>query len=178
MESVNNKQAENLRRLLRYENLKQAPFSKIVHIPEPTISNWLTGKHEISLKSAKKIHSKFPAYDLDFILGNSEYPNRQSEINAQTAKEFGVNQCVERLVMNRGFSVSSFGEFDPNAVDMDKWREDWPNVDRSGFEYFERLEDDNGRSVKLTAEQWGAFVDEVGGYIELRVNSMLERGAW
>ncbi len=171
-------QADNLRRLLRYEDLTQAAFSKIVHIPEPTISNWLTGKHGISVEKAKQIHEKFPAYDLDFILGNSEHPNRQSTENERLAKETLIDKCVENIVIHRGFRVSSFGEFDPKSVDMDKWRENWPNIDRSGFEYFERLEDSNGRFVKLTAEQWAAFVDEVGGYIEMRINSMIGRGGW
>ena len=175
---VNNLQAENLRKLLRYENLNQTTFSKIVHIPEPTISNYLHGKQKISAAKAMQIHKHYSAYDLDFILGNSDFPNKQSKANYEAAKEIQVHQCVERLAMNRGFRVSSFGEFDPKNVDMDAWHENWPNVDRAGISYCERLENSNGEAIKLSAEQWDSFVDEVCSYVEMRISAMIERGAW
>ena len=178
MKEVNKQQAINLERLLRNENKRPVEFSRIVHIPEPTISNWRRGKHEISVESAKKIHAEFPAYDLDFILGHSEYPNKQSEVNAKAAKEQSISRCIESLAIHRGFRVSSFGEFDPNEIDMDAWRASWPNVDRNGIEYVVRVESASGETLKLSADQWDAFADEVCSYVQMRLDAMLERGAW
>lgn len=178
MEELQRLQSARLKRLLDEQGISQKDLAEKLGVSPTSINHWVNGKVHMNDYNASLIHGHFPEYSAEWLRGYSDYPNRQSEINAQVAKEFGISQCVERLAMNRGFQVSSFGEFDPKAVDMDKWREDWPNVDRSGFEYFERLEDVNGRVVKLTAEQWNAFVDEVGGYIEMRINSMIGRGAW
>ena len=180
LKEVNIRQADNLRKLLRYEGKSQAEFSRIVHIPEPTISNWLNGKHGISTKNAQKICEAFPEseYDLDFILGNSKYPNGRSEESAMAIKGYRLRQCVEILAASRGFHVEDIGRFD--SAEYSKLVKDGyePINKLRNIEYVERIENGNGEVLELSDEQWSYFVDEIGGYIEMRLGQMFERGAW
>ena len=105
-------QVQNLEMLLRNEKLKPAEFSRILHIHESQVSDWRSGKHSISVKNANKICAAFPAYDLDFILGNTPYPNKQSEKNDEAYKENSLHEAVELLANRCGVTVTAFCTFD------------------------------------------------------------------
>ena len=66
------RQAQNLAELLSREGLRQNEFARIVGVWNPQVSYWVNGQRGISVESAKKICAAFPAYDLDFILGNAQ----------------------------------------------------------------------------------------------------------
>lgn len=66
------RQAQNLAELLNREGLRQNEFARIIGVWNPQVSYWVNGQRGISVESAKKICAAFPAYDLDFILGNTQ----------------------------------------------------------------------------------------------------------
>lgn len=175
---VDNLQVHNLRRVIKNECKSQTEFAQILQVPDSMVTNWLKGKHEISIKNAKKICERFPGYDLEFILGNSPYPNKQSESNHQQFKEHHIHECIEDIAKHRGFNVYAFSTFDAKAINEDEWREQWPDLNTDKFIYYERLENGDGKTLTITDEQWNAFVDEVCSYVEMRLNLLIERGAW
>lgn len=143
--------------------------------------NWQTGK-EMTRVKAEEIHKAFPQYSVDWLRGYSEYPNRQCEEKANARKDafkhLTVGQCIERLAASRGFRAEGIGRFDPaeyGELVKDGWQ---PMTKLKSVEGVERIENGNGEVLELSDEQWSYFVDEIGGYIEMRLGQMFERGAW
>ncbi len=176
---ISNLQVDNLNRLLINEGIKsQKDFASLLGISTVTVNRWLKGHNAISLEHAKRICEVFPAYDVEFVLGLTDYPNAQSKDNHQRFIEHHIHECVEDIAKHRGLNAYAFSTFDTKAIKENEWREQWPNLDADKFTYFERLENENGKTLTITDEQWDAFVDEVCSYVEMRISAMIERGCW
>jgi HTH-type transcriptional regulator/antitoxin HigA len=48
-----------LRTIMREKRLNQAELSKMLGVPNSTLSNIINGKRKLTLELAKKLHSKF-----------------------------------------------------------------------------------------------------------------------
>ena len=181
MDKLKQIQSMHLKQLLNdlsEQGISQKDFAEMVGVSQVTVSNWKRGKQGINPSNAELINSFFREYSVEYLLGYSEYQNEQSEKTARAFQDLSVKECVEYLAKNQGFQVSAQGLFNP-----DEYRELVKDGYRSiaelkSVQHVERIENSDGEVLKLTAEQWNAFVDEVGGYIEMRLNSMLERGCW
>ena len=160
MTEVNNKQAKNLGFLLSRENLSQKSFSKKIGTNEITVSRWIHDKNAISTDYARKINAAYPDYSIEFILGNSDYPNEtfaaRDEFVGALQSAFAENYHIEKLLNHCGItSIELFGESNERV----------------------RLNKDE-QSLVLTADQYFAFQDELKSYVKMRLDSMFERGCW
>ena len=63
------KKNTNLLNLIREQGITQYKFGELVGVSYVTVSRWVNGATEISMKNARKIHEKFPSYSIEYITG-------------------------------------------------------------------------------------------------------------
>ena len=178
MEDLKPIQARHLKHLLTSEGISHTTLANTIEVSTVTVSRWVNAKTAISQHNAGVIHSKYPNYSIEYLLGYSEYRNDGDKAKAEVVTQYRVEQSVERLALNRGFQTQALGSFEIeeyNELTKDGYR---PLTELENVQYFERIENADGEVLTLTAEQWSNFCDEVSSYIEMRLGKMFERGCW
>lgn len=182
MKELQHLQSERLKRLLIERNTTQKELAEKLEVSPTSVNHWVNGKVHMNDYNANLIHAVYPEYSVEYLRGYSEYPNRQCEEAAiarkAALKEITTSQCVEHLAASRGFRAKGIGYFDPaeyGELVKDCWQ---PITKLKSVEGVERIENGNGEALELSDEQWSYFVDEIGGYIEMRLGQMIERGCW
>ena len=178
MEDLKPIQARHLKRLLTSERISKTKFAETIGVSAVSVSRWVNAKAAISQYNAGVIHSKYPNYSIEYLLGYSEYRNEGDKTKAEVVTQYKVEQSVERLAMGRGFQMQALSSFD-----IEEYKELTKDGHRSltdleNVQYFERIENADSEALTLTAKQWSDFCDEVSSYIEMRLGKMFERGGW
>lgn len=62
---------ENIKQLMKAENLTQMQLATKIHVGQSTISEWLTNKNEPSIESLWKLADYFDV-SVDFLIGRKE----------------------------------------------------------------------------------------------------------
>lgn len=62
---------ENIKQLMKSENLTQMQLASKIYVGQSTISEWLTGKNEPSIESLWKLADFFDV-SVDFLIGRKE----------------------------------------------------------------------------------------------------------
>lgn len=65
------KVVENIKLLMKSENLTQMQLASKIHVGQSTISEWLTGKNEPSIESLWKLADFFDV-SVDYLIGRKE----------------------------------------------------------------------------------------------------------
>lgn len=178
MADIRQQQSKNFNRLLDEVGKSQKEIAAIVGVSEETFSHWVNGQVHIRRKNAQRVHDEFPAYSVEFLLGETRQliMEQVQEAHVLTITE---EKCIETLLYSCGVADKSFAchfsELPMKNVSVDCGDgQVWEGVmfdDYIQFTY-------KGSDIKLTMEQWRAFKKEIKGYIRLRLKSMSERGCW
>ena len=140
-------------------------FGRQLGFGKTSVSDWKLGKVRMTEESAKLITKEYPQYSVEWLRGETEArtPGDLREENWHKEKNRWNNlyKATSILASQNGFNIS---EAPVKLVDG------WPHF---SFEITK-----GKKSVTLTSDEFNSFVKEVSAYMEMRFNSMLERGAW
>lgn len=184
MVDIKKKQAEHLRIVLSELDLTYDEFAATISakrkgtlkLSKTTVYNWARGRTEMAKAKAEEIHRCFPQYSVEYLRGYSDYPNekakRDAEHNQKLTDFLSELDCIERLLSLDGYSIEYLSSPEPSEIIALEDGSDLIIRDE-----YARIS--NGeKSATLTIEQWRAFRQEIRAYLNMRIGSMLERGAW
>ena len=182
MEELQQLQAERLNRLLVEQNISQKDLAERIKVSPTSVNHWVNGKVHMNDYNASLIHDAYPQYSAEWLRGYSEYPNEIEAIRANKEKSlerfFDELDCVEGLLKLNGATVTYFSKLSENT---DEWTIEFDN----GEKYTTTIHSDDfakitqgERSLILTMEQWRCFRSEIRRYMNMRLDSMFERGGW
>lgn len=173
MANLNPKQAEHLKRVfddLKKQGISQAKVAELINVTTVSISNWKAGRQGIDPSNAKAISKEFPQYSAEYLLGYTDYANKDEEKRADLKQNFldayQMIDCVNSLAMLNGVTkLEALHEHHSLDEDFD------------GDSYFVEVTRD-GRTLRITEEQWETFQKEVCNYVGFRLDQIFERGCW
>ena len=179
MADIRQQQSKNFNRLLDEVGKSQKEIAAIVGVSETTLSHWMNGQVHISRKNAQKVHDAFPAYSVEFLLGETTQPNDDNLIKETALQFMTETKCIETLLyfcrVDKDSITYHHGESPIKTVSV-VW-DDGQDYEATVFDDFVQFVY-KGKVLKLTIPQWRAFKKEIKDYIRLRLNSMRERGCW
>lgn len=169
MADINKMQAHNIDsmlRELRKQGVTAQTVASMVKVDAVTVSRWRSGTNRITNEHAKAISRHFPEYSVAYITGYSKHKSNKEEsfsLAADAARNIvSEHQAVRALVGCCGYEI----QFpDENGSEQN---EDNETVTLTK----------NGESESLPWAQWADFVDDVRSYTKLRIEKVVERGAW
>lgn len=181
MEELQQLQSARLKRLLTDQNIYQKDLAEMLGVSPTSVNHWVNGKVHMSDYNASLIHDAYPEYSVEYLRGYSEYPN-ETEAMRDRQKRHGERfftelECIESLLKLGGVSVEYFSQASDDESEYTIIADGVPFTTDVRFNEFARLSRD-GQSVVLTMAQWRAFRAEISQYMNLRIDSMFERGAW
>lgn len=191
MDDFKAKQGKHLQRMLKHCNTSNRALAAMIGVTDVTVSRWLNGKSRISRHHAELIHAAFPDYSIEYITGYSEYRNANHEYMAQLGQIIKIDEHIEQLVKYCGFTAvqdmrlkleeqereSKLSRDEVHGWIIDNERDESYD-DSNDYDFFEVIRDADGRQLDLTSDKWSAFINEICGYVQLRLNLMIERGEW
>ena len=167
MDDLTSYQARFIKRLLKETGLSQKEFADMVGVTNVTVSRWANGTSVISDYNVQKIHDAFPKYDFFEIVG------LDAAVSAAALAKIEQLEAEKQLLFD-AIALSFPGEIETLPAEEIKGSKRFA-LDKQKPDY--KLSHD-GKTLTLSGEQMEQFKDEISGYIEMRLNQMLERGCW
>lgn len=170
MTDSTHRQVEHLKALLDEQGINQSRLGEIAGASAQAASSWLSGKHAIREKYAKNINKEFPQYSTEWIRGLVDYRNEDTRLWESWFNQLSKNRklvaLTQKLSEISGYSWMNLGD-DP---ELDFFEQVFH---RGDF----RISRGN-KSVVLTDKQCVTLADEISRYVDMRLSSIFERGAW
>ena len=173
MQSFTVSQAAHINEVLVEQKKTQEAFANLIGCSPVSVNHWRNGKKPISERCARKINAVYPQYPVDWLRGFTEArsDSEQLEIEWLEARNDYMNLEKSVLILatvGNGFEVAS--PFSDESFEGDRY---WESFFSNNLEFSK-----DGQAVTLSASEVSALVDEVSGYVGMRIDLMLERGHW
>ena len=181
VEELQRLQGLRLKALLKEHGKSQKWLAERFHFSETSVSHWANGKVHMSDYNAMLICSEFPECSPEYLRGYADYPNETEAMRDRRkqhdAEFFTELDCVETLLKLNGGTVEYFSKLsgDESEIAINADGETFTTSVR--FNEFAKLAR-GGQTLVLTMAQWRAFRTEIGQYMNMRLDSMFERGCW
>ena len=155
------RQATNLKRILHDCGINQVELSRGIHISKTSVNKWCKGHTPISEGNALLVQDFIVGnfnrvYSVEYIRGIDALPDHDWEIY-ENRRAIGKQIAqwlsdTSGILFDEGYDL----RHDINGIQVTK----------------------DAVSVALTPEQSAALVTEFFNYMEMRLDSILERGCW
>lgn len=182
MEELQQLQSVRLKRLLDEQNITQKELAVKLKVSPTSVNHWVNGKVHMNDYNASLINKEYPAYSPEYLRGYADYPNESEAMRAAQSKRterfFAELDCVEGLLKLNGATVEYFSELSENEDEWTIELEDGEKLTTTiHSDDYARITQGE-RSLVLSMEQWRFFRSDVRKYVNMRLDSMFERGGW
>ena len=181
MQELQQLQSMRLKRLLADQNTSQKELAEKLGVSPTSVNHWVNGKVHMNDYNARLIHDAYPEYSVEFLRGYSEYPNETEAMRDRRKRHderfFTELDCVETLLKLGGVTVEYFSQLSDDESEVTIVADGETFTTSVHFNEFAKLAR-GGQTIVLTMAQWRAFRTEIGQYMNMRLDSMFERGCW
>lgn len=165
---INPKRADNIKKLMKWENISQTEFAEITHQTQQNVSRIINLKTPLTEENAREIIKYFPEYRIEWLLGYDDYPTNKdlflSMVNQTNEEGKLLDQGFFSYLKLYDYTVTE-GEVDPSGDSL---------VDFIHNEHRGVTISRNGKKVTLRLHDLIDFQNEIGEYIELRLKHMMK----
>lgn len=181
MEDLQQLQSERLKRLLAEQNISQKDLAEKLGVSPTSVNHWVNGKVHMNDYNASLIHDVYPEYSVEYLRGYSEYPNEteamRDRLRRHDERFFTELGCIENLLKLSGVTVEYFSQLSDDESEWVIVADGETFTTSVHFNEFAKLARDE-QTLVLTMAQWRAFRAEISQYMNMRLDSMFERGCW
>ncbi len=157
---INPLSGKRLKKLIAEQKTTQDELANALRFSKKTVNGWCTGRSSITYQNALAIHNLYPAYSVEWLLGQSEYPNALSHIDAVSASLSHESE----LLYSGLFAFARLGGYKINIKDMrNSTVDEYLDFIKAGIEFekdgicfslgFQEL-NDMGNDLLVLLEQW------------------------
>lgn len=160
---LNPKQGERVALLVREQKIKNKELANRIFITPPTLSKIINGRAVLTEENARRIHSLFPEYSVEWLLGLVDYRNENLRPLYEAAMQADIRNDPEKRLERHYRAVNDLAEL-----------AGYPMVSMGG-ERFMLI--GKGEYADITFDDYERLCDEILDYVEAKAGQLLRRKA-
>lgn len=158
---LNPKQGERVALLVKEQSITKKTLANQIYITPPTLSKIVNGKAVLTEENARRIHSLFPEYSVEWLLGLVDYRNENLRPLYEAAMQSVVWNDPEKRLERHYRAVNDLAEL-----------AGYPMVSMGG-ERFMLI--GQGEYADITFDDYERLCDDILDYVEFKAGQLLRK---